>query len=91
LFLIRLDHLREGDRKLYYNETNMRRFEKAKELAQRHSVSVTEIALSYLTSQTTPTFPIVGCRTPDQLHESLKAINLNLTTGEIAYLENGSP
>lgn len=80
--------LSDGERKLYGNETNTRRLERAKTLAEKYNVSITHIALSYLLSQPFPTFPIIGCRTLDQLHDSLQAADLQLTANDLTYLEN---
>lgn len=80
--------LSQGDQRMYYNETNVRRLERAQTLAQRLDVTVTAIALSYLLSQPFPTLPIVGCRTLDQLHDTLQAADLRLTNEDLAFLES---
>lgn len=78
--------LADSERRLYHNEANLRRLERATTLAKRYAVSVTEIVLSYALSQPFPVFPIVGCRTIEQLNDSLKAANLTLTAEDVAYL-----
>ncbi len=79
--------LSEGDQKVYYSEINKRRLLRVKELAKKYTVSVNDIALSYLLSQPFTTIPVVGCKTVDQLRASLKALDVVLTSEEIAYLE----
>jgi len=79
------DHIR----KLYYSKENIKRFERVKKLAHDLSRSVTEISLGYLMSQPFTTIPIIGCRTLEQLAESLKAGDLALKPDMVKYLEEG--
>ncbi|RAV11482.1 aldo/keto reductase [Paenibacillus contaminans] len=71
---------------MYRTAVNRARFDRTKKLASELSRSITEIVLSYLTSQTFHTFPIIGCRTQDQLEASLKAEDLKLTQDQLAFL-----
>jgi len=82
--------LSERIKKTYYNEENMKRLERIEKLAHDLSRSVTEIVLSYLISQPFITIPIVGCRTVEQLTESLQAGNLRLDPDMVRYLEEGN-
>jgi len=81
--------LNEGIKETYYNEENMRRLKRVQKLADDLSRSVTETALSYLISQPFTTIPIVGCRTVEQLTDSLKAGDLVLDPDMVKYLEEG--
>ena len=76
-------------RPVYRSEENRRRFQRALEVAARHGRSVNDVALAYLLCRDFPVFPIVGCRTPEQLGASLQAATLRLHADEIAYLETG--
>lgn len=76
-----------GDLAIYYNDANLRRFERAKALAQEHDVSINTIALSYLRSQPFVTVPIVGSKSVHQLEGSFAAVDLILPPEEIARLE----
>lgn len=78
--------LKEADRRQYDSPLNRERARRASELAARHDVSITTIALSYLTSQPFPTVPIIGPKTLDQLQDCLRDIDLRLTPDELAYL-----
>jgi len=81
------NRLKQSDHELYDNPTNDRRFEHVQELAQRYSVSITAIALAYLTSQSFPCAPIIGPHNLAQLRDSLLDADLTLTVEDIAYLE----
>ncbi len=82
--------LTETDRASFFNETNARRWPRVKQLAEKHGVPVSHVALSYLTSQPFVVIPIIGCRTPNQLLDSTTAANLFLTQEEITFLTDSS-
>ncbi len=81
------DSISAGDRAIYYNDANLRRFEQAKLLARDHGVSINAIALSYLRSQPFVTVPIIGSKSVDQLEDSFAAVDLILSPEEVARLE----
>jgi aryl-alcohol dehydrogenase-like predicted oxidoreductase len=81
--------LSEKDRRSYDNATNRARFERVRQLAEKYGVSVTAIALSYLTSQPFPVAPIIGPRNLSQLEDSLRHIDLRLTADEVESLSEG--
>lgn len=55
------------------------------ELAERHGVSMTEISLAWLLTKVTS--PIVGATKLQHIEGASKAVDMNLTAEEIAYLE----
>ncbi|MBI1279379.1 MAG: aldo/keto reductase [Anaerolineaceae bacterium] len=79
--------LSEGDQKVYFSEINSRRLLRVQALAKKYAVSVNDIALSYLLSQSFVTIPVVGCKTIEQLKSSLKALDVVLSREELAELE----
>ncbi|UVI28338.1 aldo/keto reductase [Paenibacillus spongiae] len=74
----------------YRSAANWERYERAKKLASELSCSVTQVALRYLIDQPFTTLPIVGCRTPEQLQESLSAEDIRLTPEQLAYLDGSA-
>jgi len=70
------------------NEARLRR---VRQLAADSGLSITQIVLGYLTGQPFPTFPIIGCRTLEQLRDSLTAADIRLEPGLIRFLETGDP
>lgn len=74
-------------KKLYLNDTNLNRFNRARKLALELGVSVTALSVCYLMSQPDfATFPIAGCRTVSQLDEILAVANCRLDGGALAEL-----
>lgn len=55
------------------------------ELAQKHGVSMTEIALAWLLQKVTA--PVVGATKPHHMESAAKAVELHLSDEETAYLE----
>ncbi len=78
--------LKDGDIRQYDNARNRLRYERAGELAARHNVPITSIALSYLTSQPFPVIPIIGAHTSEQLADSLSHTDLQLSPEELHTL-----
>ena len=72
----------------YANPANERRFAIVQSLAERHGVSINEIALAYLLSQPNQTIAIFGGSSPEQVRDSAKADALTLTAEEMAALRN---
>ncbi len=74
-------------KRIYHHNRNIQRMERIQKLAREMSCTVTEIALAYLISHDFPTFPIVGCRSVEQLVESMKAGDLVLDAEQMDYLD----
>lgn len=55
------------------------------ELAEKHGVSMTEISLAWLLTKVTS--PVVGATKLHHIEGAAKAVDLTLTDGELAYLE----
>ena len=71
----------------YYSETNFARLARAAELAGRLNVPTTAVALAYVLAQPFPTFALVGPRTLGEFHGSLRALDIELTPEDVAWLE----
>ncbi len=84
-----VEAVKPGARAIYPLEPNLGRLERAQTLARERSLSVSQVALGYLLSQPFPTIPIVGCRTREQLADSLSAAQVRLAAEELRYLETG--
>jgi aryl-alcohol dehydrogenase-like predicted oxidoreductase len=79
---------REKAEKSDYNtEKNRTLQQHIKRIARDHSLTIAEVVLVYLLSQPITTIPIIGCRSLDQLDESLKAVESNLPKEAILELE----
>jgi aryl-alcohol dehydrogenase-like predicted oxidoreductase len=60
------------------------------EIADGHGVSAAQVALAWLLDRPTISSVIIGARTEEQLADNLKAIDLPLSDGERARLEEAS-
>ena len=59
--------------------------ERVEELALKHDVSMSEVALAWLLTKVTS--PIVGATKPHHIETAVNSVELRLTDEEIAYLE----
>ena len=59
--------------------------ERVEELALKHNVSMSEVALGWLLTKVTS--PIVGATKPHHIKTAVNSVDLKLTAEEIAYLE----
>jgi aryl-alcohol dehydrogenase-like predicted oxidoreductase len=81
--------MRPSQRRLYGSSENAKRFERAQTLADETGQALSAIVLAYLTSQPFPVFPIIGCSSVTQLHDSLSSVGVQLTPAQVRFLEAG--
>lgn len=74
-------------RAMYATPINRARCERAQQLAAQTGISLSHVVLGYLLAQPFPTVPIVGCRTVDQLEDSLAATDVRLSAEQVAFLQ----
>jgi aryl-alcohol dehydrogenase-like predicted oxidoreductase len=74
--------------KVYGSPANLARFERARQLAARRGLSITQVGLGYLLSQPFPTWPIVGPKTLAQLLDCLTSTKVHLEPAEIGFIES---
>jgi aryl-alcohol dehydrogenase-like predicted oxidoreductase len=73
--------------KIYAGGPNLKRFNAIKYIAGQTGYTVTQVVLGYLISQPFPTYPIVGCNSVEQLEDSLRAGDVNLTADQLAEID----
>jgi len=73
--------------RVYCADENFERLRRATELGQQKDVGPIVIALAYVLSQPFPTVPLVGSASVAELNESLRALQTELTSQELAYLD----
>ena len=66
----------------YPSDSNLRRFRALAAVAAARAVPISHVVLAYLQAQPFVTVPIVGCRTVDQLLDSLAACDVVLEAAE---------
>jgi aryl-alcohol dehydrogenase-like predicted oxidoreductase len=70
----------------WYSEDNWQRRERVVELAKTKNVLPINIALAYVLHQPFPTFPLIGPRTLEELRTSLPALDVELTSQQMKWL-----
>jgi aryl-alcohol dehydrogenase-like predicted oxidoreductase len=76
-------------RRVYHNDANFAKRERAKEVGVAHGASATQIAVAWLLNQPLTVAAIIGARTDAEVRESLAVASLLLTPEESRYLEFG--
>ena len=69
---------------------NLARVERVRALSQARGISPSAVVLAYLLSAGFPTLPIIGCKTPAQLSDSMSAAQVILTEQERKFLHDGN-
>ncbi|MFC4811706.1 aldo/keto reductase [Paenibacillus sp. GCM10023250] len=73
--------------RVYYNEGNWERYNRAVRLAAEKGVTPIQLALSYVLHQSFATCAIIGPRKPEELVSSIEAMQLKLTAAEVEWLD----
>ena len=73
--------------RVWFNEDNFRRLERARELARKKGVTATRIALAYVLCQPLDIYALIGPRTLEESRDSLQAPGLSLSGDEMRWLD----
>lgn len=74
---------------VYCFEENWGRLERAKQMAEEKDVSLAQIALSYVLNQPQDIYALIAVYNPEEAADSAKAIDIELSQGELLWLESG--
>ncbi len=72
-------------------EHNLKLLAQLQEMAQEKSVTPAQLALAWLLAQGDDVFPIPGIRTREHLEEDLQAIEVSLSSDDLAWLDTIMP
>lgn len=72
---------------VYCTEDNFRRLDRVQALAAERGATVPQIATAYVMSQPLNIFAIVGCQTGGEFASNVEALDLDLSSAELAWLE----
>jgi len=72
--------------RVWHNEGNFQRLERAQELAKKKGTTATQIALAYVLCQPFPTFALIGPRTIEEMRTSALGLEVELTAEEMRWL-----
>ncbi|SHF75290.1 aldo/keto reductase [Devosia limi] len=75
--------------RVWYSEANFGRRDRAIELAKKLGKSPIHVALAYVLAQPFPVVPLIGPRTLQELDDSIKAFDIQLSPEDVKRLENG--
>jgi len=73
--------------RVFYNDANWERYDRAEKLGRDKGVATIQIALAYVLNQSFPTAAIVGPRNEAEMRSCLEATNIVLTREEIEWLD----
>ncbi|HEY8600532.1 MAG TPA: aldo/keto reductase [Thermomicrobiales bacterium] len=71
----------------YGEEPNFRRLDRARELADERGLSIPQVALAYVLGQPDHIYPLVGSSNAEEFRQNAAALDVNLTPGELAWLD----
>ena len=71
----------------YLYEENMRRLQRAEQLAGKYGISVPEVAMRYIFSSTMNVFAVVSSASPKRLQMNIRAADTPLTDEDVQFLE----
>jgi aryl-alcohol dehydrogenase-like predicted oxidoreductase len=71
----------------YCYEDNFRRLDRATALAEAKGLTLPQVALAYVLSRPLNIFALIGCRTGAEFADNVVALDVQLTAGEMAWLE----
>jgi aryl-alcohol dehydrogenase-like predicted oxidoreductase len=72
-------------------ERNLQLVDRLRGIAERKNVTVAQMAVAWVLAQGDDIVPLVGSRTRAQLSESLGALNVHLTPGDLKEIEGAIP
>src|SRR6478752_836040 len=72
-------------------DKNLALVEALRKIAQARGVSVAQIAIAWVAAQGDDIVPLVGARTRARLSESLGALDVTLSTADLAAIERAAP
>ena len=73
--------------RVWYSDRNFDRRDRAIQLAKELGRNPIHIALAYVIAQPFPVIPLIGPRTIGELEDSLSALDIQLTPGQVSWLE----
>ena len=71
----------------YCHEPNLKRLDRAHELAAEKGITVPQLVLAFMYASPLDVFPIVGAANGDEYAENIKAFDVALTPTECAWLD----
>ncbi|MGI8643616.1 MAG: aldo/keto reductase [Thermomicrobiales bacterium] len=70
----------------WYSDDNFQRLDRVNQMAEQRGVPPIAIALAWVLNQPFPTFPLIGPRALSETRSSFRALDVELTPDEVAWL-----
>jgi aryl-alcohol dehydrogenase-like predicted oxidoreductase len=70
----------------FHNEENLKRLDRVKAYAVKHGVASNSVALGYILCNRLPAMALVGCRSVEQLENSLASIDVTISESDLDLL-----
>lgn len=81
-----IPEIRDNIAPYWFNDDNFERLKRAEKLAQEMGVDVLHVTLGYILCQPLNLYPLIGPRTSEELNGCLGALNVELTSEQLAWL-----
>lgn len=75
----------------YESGANDERLRRARQLGEEHGFTANQVALAWVLHQPFPIFALIGPATVDELHDSVRALELELTDEQVRWLDVAAP
>lgn len=73
--------------RVYGSEENVERYRRATQLGEPLGHTANAVALAWVLAQPFPTYAVIGPRTVEELHASVRALELELTPAQLSWLD----
>jgi predicted dehydrogenase/aryl-alcohol dehydrogenase-like predicted oxidoreductase len=73
--------------RVWFSDDNFERRRRAGVIADERGVEMINVALAYVLCQPFPTFPLIGPRQLSETRSCLRALSIDLTPGDVAWLD----
>ena len=80
--VVRMPRFKDGNR-----ESNLRLVEALRRIGENKGATPAQLALAWVRSRGPDIIPLIGARRREQLSETLGALQLSLTAGELTHIE----
>ncbi|MGX1805658.1 aldo/keto reductase [Nocardia sp. NPDC055321] len=72
-------------------DANLRLVAELAAVAERHGVSVAQLAIAWVLAQGSDIVPVIGARRPERWAEALGALDIRLSAAELSAIEDAAP
>lgn len=82
--------VKDANVRVYETAANDERLRRARQLGEEQGFTANQVALAWVLRQPFPIFAVIGPATVDELHDSVRALELELTDDQVRWLDLGA-